>query len=186
MNRQKSTKFCIHIIIDTIYVWIVYCHFSQICNRETALDSHKKNQLFLMSWEQIDLLRPLFVYCYVHPLYIHIPPWHLFCFLPWLDTLIVWCIYIYIYWWSSFDHKIGLKLPLVRPISDYPFHPIRSQAWTNQWLPFFIQSADRRDNYQPIRYLFNGITLEMNLSIYKALKGVHWGQDTARIPFLKP
>ena len=37
----------------------------------------------------------------------------------------------------------------------------------------FIQSADRRVDYQPIRYLFNGITLEMNLSIYKALKGVH-------------
>ena len=40
-------------------------------------------------------------------------------------------------------------------------------------ITIFIQSADRRVNYQPIRYLFNGITLEMNLSIYKALKGVH-------------
>ena len=39
-------------------------------------------------------------------------------------------------------------------------------------ITIFIQSADRRVNYQPIRYLFNGITLEMNLSIYKALKGV--------------
>ena len=37
-----------------------------------------------------------------------------------------------------------------------------------------IQSADSRVNYQPIRYLFNGTTLEMNLPIYKALKGVHW------------
>ena len=40
-------------------------------------------------------------------------------------------------------------------------------------ITIFIQSADRRANYQPIRYLFNGITLEMNLSIYKALTGVH-------------
>ena len=41
-------------------------------------------------------------------------------------------VYLYIYWCSSFDHKIGLKLPLVRPISDYLFHPIRSQVLTNQ------------------------------------------------------
>ena len=40
-------------------------------------------------------------------------------------------------------------------------------------ITIFIQSADRRVNYQPIRYLFNGITLEMNLPIYKALIGVH-------------
>ena len=40
-------------------------------------------------------------------------------------------------------------------------------------ITFFIQSADRRVNYQPIRYLFNGKTLEMNLPIYKAMKGVH-------------
>ena len=30
-----------------------------------------------------------------------------------------------------------------------------------------------RHNYQPIRYLFNVISLEMNLPIYKTLKGVH-------------
>ena len=40
-------------------------------------------------------------------------------------------------------------------------------------ITIFIQSADRRVNYQPIRYLFDGITLEMNLPIYKALIGVH-------------
>ena len=40
-------------------------------------------------------------------------------------------------------------------------------------ITIFILSADRRVYYQPIRYLFNGITLEMNLSIYKAMKGVH-------------
>ena len=33
------TKFCIHIIIDKIYVGIVNSCFSQICNRVTALDS---------------------------------------------------------------------------------------------------------------------------------------------------
>ena len=40
-------------------------------------------------------------------------------------------------------------------------------------ITIFIQLADRRVNHQPIRYLFNGITLEMNLPIYKAAKGVH-------------
>ena len=40
-------------------------------------------------------------------------------------------------------------------------------------ITIFIQSADSRVNYQPIRYLFNGITLAMNLPIYKAMKGVH-------------
>ena len=38
MNGQNLTKFCIHIIIDKIYVGIVNRHFSQICNRVTALD----------------------------------------------------------------------------------------------------------------------------------------------------
>ena len=38
MNGQNSTKFCIHIIIDNIYVGIVNRHFSQICNRVTALE----------------------------------------------------------------------------------------------------------------------------------------------------
>ena len=40
-------------------------------------------------------------------------------------------------------------------------------------ISFFTQSADSKVNYQPIRYLFNGITLEMNLPRYKTLKGVH-------------
>ena len=40
-------------------------------------------------------------------------------------------------------------------------------------ITIFIQSVDSRVNYHPIRYLFNGINLEMNLPIYKALKGVH-------------
>ena len=40
-------------------------------------------------------------------------------------------------------------------------------------ITFLIQSSDSRVNYQPIRYLFYGITLEMNLPIYKTLKRVH-------------
>ena len=36
-NRPIKTKFCIHIIIDTIYVCIVNRYFSQICNSFTAL-----------------------------------------------------------------------------------------------------------------------------------------------------
>ena len=38
MNRPIKTKFCIHIIIDKIYVGIVNHCFSQNCNRVTALD----------------------------------------------------------------------------------------------------------------------------------------------------
>ena len=38
MNRPMKTKFCIHIIIDKIYVGIVNRCFSQIGNRVTALD----------------------------------------------------------------------------------------------------------------------------------------------------
>ena len=38
MNGQNLTKFCIHIIIDKIYVGIVNHNFSQIRNRVMALD----------------------------------------------------------------------------------------------------------------------------------------------------
>ena len=37
-NILNLAKFCIHNIIDNIYVGIVMRHFSQICNRVTALD----------------------------------------------------------------------------------------------------------------------------------------------------
>ena len=37
-NRSIKTKFCIHIIIDKIYVGNVIHCFSQIYNRVTALD----------------------------------------------------------------------------------------------------------------------------------------------------
>ena len=37
-NRLIKTKFCIHIIIDKIYVGIVNHCFLQICKRVTALD----------------------------------------------------------------------------------------------------------------------------------------------------
>ena len=42
MDGQNLTKFCIHIIIDKIYVCIVKRHFSQICNRVPALDRCQK------------------------------------------------------------------------------------------------------------------------------------------------
>ena len=46
-NRPIKTKFCIHIIIDKIYVDIVNHCFSQICKRVTALDqcSHSNFKL---------------------------------------------------------------------------------------------------------------------------------------------
>ena len=37
-NKPIKTKFCIHIIIDKIYVGNVNHCFLQICNRVTALD----------------------------------------------------------------------------------------------------------------------------------------------------
>ena len=37
-NRPIKTKFCIHIIIDKIYIGIVNHCLPQICNRVTALD----------------------------------------------------------------------------------------------------------------------------------------------------
>ena len=37
-NRPIKTKFCIHIIIDKIYLGNVNHSFSQICNKVTALD----------------------------------------------------------------------------------------------------------------------------------------------------
>ena len=37
-SKPIETKFCIHIIIDKIYVSNVNHCFSQICNRVTALD----------------------------------------------------------------------------------------------------------------------------------------------------
>ena len=38
MNRPIKTKFCMHIIIDKIYLCNVNLCFSQICNRVMALD----------------------------------------------------------------------------------------------------------------------------------------------------
>ena len=42
MDGQSLAKICKHIIIDKIYVAIVKRHFSQICNRVTALDICQK------------------------------------------------------------------------------------------------------------------------------------------------
>ena len=38
MNGQNLTKFCIHIIIDKIYIGIVKHYFLEMCNRVMALD----------------------------------------------------------------------------------------------------------------------------------------------------
>ena len=42
MDGQNFTKFCIHIIIDKIYVATLRHHFLQICNGVTALDKCQK------------------------------------------------------------------------------------------------------------------------------------------------
>ena len=52
MDGQNLTKFCIHFIIDMIYVCIVNCHFSQICNRVMALDWCQK--YFLLNILRMD------------------------------------------------------------------------------------------------------------------------------------
>ena len=38
INRPIKTKFCMHIIIDKIYIGNANHCFSEICNRVTALD----------------------------------------------------------------------------------------------------------------------------------------------------
>ena len=52
MDGQNLTKFCIHFIIDMIYVCIVNCHFSQIFNRVMALDWCQK--YFLLNILRMD------------------------------------------------------------------------------------------------------------------------------------
>ena len=42
MDGQNFTKFCIHIIIDKIYVATLRRHFLKICNGVTALDKCQK------------------------------------------------------------------------------------------------------------------------------------------------
>ena len=42
MDGPNLIKFCIHIIIDKIYVGKVKSHFSQICNGVMALDGCQK------------------------------------------------------------------------------------------------------------------------------------------------
>ena len=43
MNGQNLTKFCMHILIDKIYIGIVKHHVLKICNRVTALDLQSKD-----------------------------------------------------------------------------------------------------------------------------------------------
>ena len=57
VHGQNLTKFCIHIIIDKIYIAIVKHHFSQICNRVTALDRYQKlvfAQYLENGWTEFD------------------------------------------------------------------------------------------------------------------------------------
>ena len=57
MDGQNLTKFCIHIIIDKIYIAIVKHHFSQICNRVTAHDRSQKlvfAQYLENGWTEFD------------------------------------------------------------------------------------------------------------------------------------
>ena len=57
MHGLNLTKFCIHIIIDKIYIAIVKRHFSQICIRVTALDRYQKlvfAQYLENGWTEFD------------------------------------------------------------------------------------------------------------------------------------
>ena len=70
MNGQNLTKFCIHIIIDKIYVGIVNCHFSQICNRVTALDWPQNSVFFQYlenEWTEFNQI----LYTHYHWQYLH-------------------------------------------------------------------------------------------------------------------
>ena len=52
-NVQILNKFCIHIIIDKIYVGIVNRCFAQICNRVTAVDLRQNLVYAPYEWNQI-------------------------------------------------------------------------------------------------------------------------------------
>ena len=62
MDGQNLTKFCIHIIINKIYIAILKRHFSQICNRVTALDRCQKLVFAQYLENGIDRIQPNFVY----------------------------------------------------------------------------------------------------------------------------
>ena len=56
-DGQKLTKFCIHIIIDKIYISTLKRHFWQICNRVTSLDRCQKlviAQYLENGWTEFD------------------------------------------------------------------------------------------------------------------------------------
>ena len=60
MNGQNLTKFCIHIIIDKIFVGILKCHFFLlICNRVTTRDQEDRQfpVLYRFRIRQTDLFR---------------------------------------------------------------------------------------------------------------------------------
>ena len=63
MYGQNLTKFCIHIIIDKIYVGIVNRHFSQICNRDIGhFQSIKTDVLQIFSFitgDKTEFLSPM-------------------------------------------------------------------------------------------------------------------------------
>ena len=55
-----------------------------------------------------------------------------------------------------FDHKIRLKLPLVRPISEYLFHPIRSSKGLKHFQNAFQTSYKVKKKVDKVAVLFKG------------------------------
>ena len=62
IDGQNLTKFCIHIIIDKIYVAAVRRHFSQICNGVTGPWLMSEIGFCSISWEWMDRIQTNFVY----------------------------------------------------------------------------------------------------------------------------
>ena len=78
MDGQNLTKFCIHIIIDKIYIAIVKHHFSKICNRVTALDRSQKlvfAQYLENGWTEFDQICIHFI---IDKIYVCIVKGHFF------------------------------------------------------------------------------------------------------------
>ena len=83
MDGQNLTKFWIHFIIDKIYVCIVNCHFSQICNRVTALDWCQK--FFLLNILRMDgqNLTKFCIHIIINKIYVGKVKRHFFANLQW-------------------------------------------------------------------------------------------------------
>ena len=123
MNGQNLTKFCIHMIIDKIYLGIINRHFSQICKRVTALD-WRHNSVFVQYLENVRTEFNQILYTHYH----------------WQDLR--W------YCKSSFFANLQQRL---RPLIDVRIQVFFFQYLENEWTEF-NQILYTHDHWQDLRW----------------------------------